>query len=69
MGHEIDLNKYNIRTDLILESITDNDNRIVICVNDGDFYVECDNYTCKARPIGGYEEQNRKLDEFFKRNW
>ena len=50
-------------------SITDNDNRIVICVNDGDFYVECDNYTCKARPIGGYEEQNRKLDEFFKRNW
>ena len=26
MGHEIDLNKYNIRTDLILESITDNDN-------------------------------------------
>ena len=28
MGHEIDLNKYNIRTDLILESITDNDNYI-----------------------------------------
>ena len=28
MGHEIDLNKYNIRTDLILESITDNDNHI-----------------------------------------
>lgn len=25
MGHEIDLNKYNIRTDLILESITNND--------------------------------------------
>ena len=28
MGHEIDLNKYNIRTDLILESITDNGNYI-----------------------------------------
>ena len=28
MGHEIDLNKYNIRTDLVLDSIIGNENNI-----------------------------------------
>lgn len=44
MGHEIDLNKYNIRTDLILESITDNDNYIdTRTENYGDISVTCVN--------------------------
>ena len=44
MGHEIDLNKYNIRTDLILESITDNDNYIdTKTENYGDISVTCVN--------------------------
>ena len=35
MGHEIDLNKYNIRTDLVLDSIIGNENNI---------YHKVDNY-------------------------
>lgn len=60
MNHEIDLNKYNIRTDLILESIMDNGNNIDTKTDNYDGIivtsVNVDDNSCKFfnKKIGKY---------------
>ena len=60
MGHEIDLNKYNIRTDLVLDSIIGNENNISHKVdNYGDIsvntvYIDDNNGKLINKKIGKY---------------